>query len=154
MSEELETQILLRSTGELSPEACAQLQQALASDAEAAAFAHFIDAQLPAAARSPQDFASIAIHRASQAFAGKAMQARAPWKHRRSAGIAGIAAVAACLAIVAGLHFMPSIPHEPLAIVPQDRVTVAITKQLDRIESELAPTANSRTRYRRTPPRT
>lgn len=138
----LEEQLLLRTTGELPPGELAALNRTLASDPEAAAFARFIEIELPAAARAPRDFAAAAI--AAAAPARNVIAFPKLWK---------FAAIAA--AVVAGMfvspHFFPPDPVLPVATATTLRTTEEISARADDIEAEIATThlTYSRGRYSR-----
>jgi hypothetical protein len=148
--ENLENKILLRSTGELPPAEVADLERVLASDAEAAAFARFVAAKLPA--RAPRDFAAAAIHAAlperktigfSQIaeLVSSAFRRMLPmqtgsgfsgvWKFAAATAVVVVAAVTVWIFTPAKLPTVANLQN-PL------RATVQISVHTDALESEIA----------------
>lgn len=125
--EHIESQILLRSTGELTPEDAAALDAVLAGDAEAAAFAQFVAESLPVLA--PRDFAAAAIREAGPER--KVIAFPLHWKLASAA-----AAVVSALAVVR--FFPPGGTPAPIAhTAPAERVTASISARASALESEL-----------------
>ncbi len=136
----LEDQLLLRSTGELPPADSNDL------DPEAAAFAKFIEQDLPTAARAPIDFASIAIAAAHESpaprdFAAQAIATAMP-KRKPITRLWTMAAAAAVLIMGALTLQLTHHPDTQVATVTA-RTTVAISERLTDLEAELT-TARSR----------
>ena len=128
--EHIEEHILLRFTGELTPEQSVALDAVLARDAEAAAFARFVAESLPV--RAPRDFAAAAIREAQPER--KAISFPLRWK------LASAAAAAAVVAAFAVVRFFPSggPPVPPIALkVTSERVTADISARASALESEL-----------------
>lgn len=136
MNEHLENQLLLRASGELPPEEAAALEETLARDPDAAAFARFIE-ELPAAARAPRDFAAEAIRAALPER--KVIAFPRLWK--LSAAAAAVIA-AATLAV----HFSNRPAPPPPIAESTPRTTTEISARLDAIESEIA---DARSRFAR-----
>ena len=127
MNDTIENQILLRSTGELTPEEIATLEQVLASDPEAAAFARFVAEKLPA--RAPRDFAAAAICDASPE---RRVLAFPPlWK------LAAAAAAIVLASFVAVRILKPDAPPPIAGAQSSARETEKISARLDTLESEL-----------------
>lgn len=143
--EDIQNQILLRSSGELSPEEQEKVSNTLANDTEADAFARFLTHDLPAAANAPRDFAAIAI--AQLPARNGAFQRILPW------------AVAAVAVALGTLIWLPNGKKAPQTIVNYEtvtppasqRVTSSISTRLSLLEADLAAsrTRLSKSRYNR-----
>lgn len=145
---DLEHLVLLRSSGEISAPDAERLTEAIANDAELAAFAHAVDATHALGARAPRDFAAEAIAEVSSTpapadFASRAIQSSAA---RRFAWQKPAAWALAAAAAITLLFVLLPAEHSSSATT---RTTVAISQQLDTIEQELTPSANGRYRSRR-----
>lgn len=130
--EQLETQVLLRASGELSPAASAALERALAADPAAAEFARFIEGELPSAARAPRDFAAAAI--AATRPERNVIAFPRLWKF-------AAAAAALVLGSLLTLHFVnrPAVPEQASNLPsPVPRATRKISGRAAALESELA----------------
>lgn len=126
--ENLENKILLRSTGELTPAENAALEKVLASDSEAAEFARFIAAKLPA--RAPRDFAAAAIRAASPE---RNVLAFPPlWK------LTAAAAAIVIASFVAVRVLTPDATPPIAGAQTSARETAKISARMDTLESELA----------------
>ncbi len=126
--ENIENQILLRSTGELSPGENTALEKSLADNAAAAAFARFVAEKLPASA--PRDFAAAAIRDTSPV--GHVIAFPRLWK-------LAVAAAVVVASLVAVRVFTPDTPPLPVAAAHHHaRVTADISARMDALESELA----------------
>lgn len=145
---DLEHLVLLRSSGEISAPDAERLAEAIASDAELAAFAHAVDAAYALGARAPRDFAAEAIAEVSSPpapvdYASRAIQSSAPrrsvWRKPAAWALAAAAAIAMLFVLLPTEHSSSS----------TTRTTVAISQKLDTIEQELTPSATSRYRSRR-----
>ena len=144
--EQIENQILLRSTGDLSPEECEALERVIETDPEAAEFARFVDEALPVGAAAPRDFAAEAI-----------AEVPAPTGWWRP--LIPIAAILIVLAIAiphmlpSGKTFPAGVPFANRTAPRPERVTEDISQRIDRIESELsiARASVARGRYSRQP---
>lgn len=158
-----ETDALLRSTGELPLKKSAVLNAALARDAEAAAFAEFVERELPLAAKAPRDFAAAAIHAAESAprdFAKIAIEAVLPEQRRLLVFPRVVKMLAAAAAVlVAGFlihsQWPSSDPTPQVATVPQrtPRETEKLSTDLATLEAELAQSTArlAHSRYQRPP---
>ena len=135
MNEHLENQLLLRASGELPPEEAAALEEILARDPEAAAFARFIG-ELPAAARAPRDFAAEAIRAALPER--KIIAFPRLWKISAAAAVIATATLA--------VHFSNRPATPPPIADSARRTTTEISARLDAIESEIA---DARSRFAR-----
>ena len=125
--EHLENQLLLRASGELPPGEAAALEEILARDPGAAAFARIV-AELPAAARAPRDFAAAAIR--SAVPERKIIAFPRLWKLAAAAAVL----VAATLAV----HFSNRPPTPQPIAESARRTTTELSARLDSIESEIA----------------
>lgn len=126
--ENLENKILLRSTGELTPDENAALEKVLAADSEAADFARFVAEQFPA--RAPRNFAGAAIR---EAVAERNVIAFPRlWKLSAAAAAVVLASVAAVRLFTPGT--LPPVADAP----PAARVTVEISARADILESDIA----------------
>jgi hypothetical protein len=117
-----------------------------------AAFAHFVERELPLAAKAPRDFAAEAIAKAPRDFAAEAISAVAaqepasnvvPFPLRKYATVVAAAAAVLVLAV----NVLQNRPHKPdkpdeaqTAYAPPiapTRTTAKISSRLDALEAEL-----------------
>jgi hypothetical protein len=145
-NEDIEQQILLRSSQELPSSEAARLDSLLAGDTEAGAFAKFIHETLPAATKAPRDFAAEAIYAtmAPRDFAAVAIATAAPsasvllFPHFRKVAAAAAAVILVGMFIAQQSHHTLSdtiIAGDPSP--PTSRLTAQISNRLDALESDL-----------------
>ncbi len=164
--DDIELQILLHSTQELSPQEANMLAGCLEKDAGAAAFFQFLHETLPAVAKAPRDFAAMAIDYAvaprdfAEEAISLAMQSDKTSKvvqfphMRKYAVLAAAAAVVVFLVMPTILNRRPQQTTEATTVAvtePSSRITSHLSARLDALESELLEPSlrQSRVRHQR-----
>ena len=142
----LENLILLRATGEITPEEEATVDAAIAGDPVLAAFAKDLECLAIHGTTASRDFAAEAIAEAHPAtapvdFAARAIGKRATPTHYTRWVIAAAAAIAL-------LFTLPALFDTQTNTASKTRHTVVISSTLDDIERELTLTKPNRFRRR------
>lgn len=160
-----ERNALLRSTNELPEHLCADLDDALARDAEAAEFSNFVANELPLAAKAPRDFAAAALDSmlsAPKDFAAAAIESALPTSRKKSPLLRLLPRYAAAAAAVMLAAFFAKRQWPQPAVsgtTPSESVIVTPTREREMISTDLAALEKeifqasarlSRSRYQRT----
>ena len=161
--ESLEQRVLLRASGELSAAECGALDSGLVHDDEAAAFARFVEIELPLAAKAPRDFAASAIdgaERAPRDFAAVAIAATASETAPRNVLAmpqfwkwSAVAAAVAALTFIVARQWPAANRRAPAPVIAaaEPRITQQLTARISALDDEIsaARTSLARGRYQR-----